>query len=190
MKGHVKFLKSASTPGDFPRGGVPEVAVMGRSNVGKSSLLNFIFQTKGLAKTSAEPGKTRLINFFDAETYLFVDLPGWGFAKASKTLRQDWGDLIDAYLRERQELKAVLFLLDIRRDPSQEDLEMIRWFQDSQLPIIFVITKADKANQSELATQLKRLTQIVGQEPVVTSSKAGKGREHLLKRLKEVVGYA
>lgn len=190
MSHRAKFLKSALTPADFPKGNLPEIALIGRSNAGKSSLINFMFQTKGLAKTSAEPGKTRLINFFDTGTHLFVDLPGWGFAKASKAMRQTWGELLEAYLSQRQPLCAILFLLDIRRYPSEDDLEMVAWFRQIGLPLIFVLTKADKVNQSTLHTQVKSLTELLGSEPVVTSAKAGRGREHLLKRLKEVAGYA
>lgn len=184
----AKFLKSCLSPHDFPKGGLPEIAVIGRSNVGKSSLLNFIFQTKGLAKTSAEPGKTRLINFFDTGTTLFADLPGWGFAKASKSLRKEWAGLIETYLMERDVLKAVLFLLDIRREPSDEDLEMAAWFKETGIPVVFVATKSDKVNQKELSAQTKRLKELIGEEPVITSVKKGEGREYLLKKIKELTG--
>lgn len=187
MKGSAKFLKSCGSPSDFPKLGLPEIAVIGRSNVGKSSLLNFIFQTKGLAKTSAEPGKTRLINYFEVGKILFADLPGWGYAKASKTIKYEWGTLIDSYLTDRKELKAALFLLDIRREPSKEDIEMAHWLQDSGLEVVYVITKADKVNQSELIHQVRMLSELFGKEPVVTSSKEGKGREHLLKTIKEAL---
>lgn len=183
----VKFLKSCSLPSHFPHEGAPEIAVIGRSNAGKSSLLNFIFQTKGLAKTSSSPGKTRLINFFDAETVLFADLPGWGYAKASKSIQAEWGPLIDDYLTKRKPLIACLFLLDIRREPSPEDIEMAKWLEKSGLEIIYVITKSDKCNQSELIHQVRMITDAFGKEPVVTSAKEKKGREHLLKMIKEVL---
>lgn len=187
----AKFIKSCAASTDFPKEGKPEIAVIGRSNVGKSSLLNFLFQTKGLVKTSQEPGKTRLINFFEADDeVLFVDLPGWGFAKASKSLRADWGDLIGNYLSERKPLKAVLFLLDIRRDPSEEDIEMAVWLRDQGQKVIYVITKADKVNQSEGHAQIKKLSEFFGEEPVITSAKAGKGRNHLLKVIKGAILHA
>lgn len=180
----AKFIKSCSSPSDLPKEGLPEVAVVGRSNVGKSSLLNFIFQTKGLAKTSRKPGKTRLINFFESDGVFFVDLPGWGYAEASKTIREEWGDLVEGYLETREALKKVLFLLDIRRVPTEEDIELARWFEKQGLDVIYVITKADKVNQSEKVHQTRIFEKIFGKEPVITSSLKGTGREFLLKMIK------
>lgn len=168
---------------DLPKDGLPEVAVVGRSNVGKSSLLNFLFQTKGLAKTSAQPGKTRLINFFESGGVYFVDLPGWGYAKASKTLREEWGELVEHYLETRKTLVKVLFLLDIRREPNEEDIALAKWFEDRGLEVIYVVTKSDKANQSEKVRQARHFEAVFGKEPVITSSVKGSGREFLIKRI-------
>lgn len=184
----AKFIKSASATEHFPKAGLPEVAVVGRSNVGKSSLLNFLFQTKGLAKTSQQPGKTRLINFFESDDgILFVDLPGWGYAKASKSIRAEWGQLIEDYLGAREPLKAVLFLLDIRREPTQEDVDMAKWFESTGLTVIYVLTKSDKVNRNELQKQAKAIENAFGKEPVITSSAKGDGRLHLLKTIKDAL---
>lgn len=185
---NAKFLKSCSASSDFPRAGLPEVAVVGRSNVGKSSLLNFLFHTKGLAKTSASPGKTRLVNFFESDDgILFVDLPGWGYAKASKSIKSEWGTLINDYLAKREALKVVLFLLDIRRMPTPEDVDMADWFEDSGHKVIFVLTKSDKLNQSELLKQIKLIKDATGKDPVITSSTKGEGRTHLIKTIKDAL---
>src|SRR5574341_793916 len=119
------FVVSAAAPAQFPRDGLPEIAFAGRSNVGKSSLLNRLVGQRGLAITSKTPGRTRLINFFrvNGEAY-FVDLPGYGYAAAPKGLREAWGGLVEGYLRGRAQLRGVIFLLDIRHEPTQRDLEM------------------------------------------------------------------
>ena len=181
----AKFVKSCASAHEFPKGGHDEIAFIGRSNAGKSSLLNFILEAKGLAKTSSTPGKTKLINFFEAEGKLFVDLPGWGFARASKAEREAWATLIDIYLSERKALKAVLLLLDIRRELSEEDKEMAAWLGGKGYKVIFVATKADKLNASELHAQSRKLADILGQEPIVTSVKTGFGKAHLHKALRE-----
>lgn len=181
----AQFVKSCSSLSDLPKDGFDEIAVVGRSNVGKSSLLNFIFHSKDLVKTSAKPGKTRLLNFFLAEGLYFVDLPGWGYAKVSKTLRESWGDVAERYLETRENLKKVLFLLDIRRDPTEEDIAIGEWFKEKGLDVVYVLTKADKVNQSDTVKKTRLVQEIFGVEPVVTSAVKGKGREHLLKRIKE-----
>ena len=129
---------------------LPEVAVAGRSNVGKSSLLNHLFGVKGLVKTSATPGKTQALNFFNVnDQVVFVDLPGYGFANVPMSTRKKWGPMVQGYLNNRPQLALVFFLFDIRRVPNEEDKEFLEWAARSGKAVILVLTKVDKANQSE-----------------------------------------
>ena len=148
------FIKSAAKPKDYPPPGLPEVAFAGRSNVGKSSLINVLAGRKGLVRTSSTPGRTQLINFFDINSILtLVDLPGYGYAKAPPELRKQWGPMIDAYLASRESLKAVVLILDIRREPTDGDLQMLHWLEMYNIPPIIVLTKCDKLSKNELAKQ-------------------------------------
>lgn len=148
------FIKSAAKPKDYPPPGLPEVAFVGRSNVGKSSLINVLAGRKGLVRTSSTPGRTQLINFFDINSILtLVDLPGYGYAKAPPALRKQWGPMIENYLSSRESLKAVVLILDIRRIPSDGDLQMLRWLEMYNIPPIIVLTKCDKLSKNEQAKQ-------------------------------------
>jgi GTP-binding protein len=148
------FIKSAAKPKDYPPPGLPEVAFVGRSNVGKSSLINVLAGRKGLVRTSSTPGRTQLINFFDINSILtLVDLPGYGYAKAPSELRKQWGPMIEAYLASRESLKAVVLILDIRREPSDGDLQMLRWLEMYNIPPIIVLTKCDKLSKNEFTKQ-------------------------------------
>ena len=136
-----------------PKGGIlPEIALVGRSNVGKSSLINHLFNQKKLARTSSTPGKTRLLNFFSIQDrFLLVDLPGYGFAKAPKREIETWSRAIDCYFKERASLKLIFLLIDCRRDFSKEDQTIINWAEHKNIPILLVFTKTDKLSQSEKA---------------------------------------
>jgi GTP-binding protein len=148
------FIKSAAKPKDYPPPGLPEVAFVGRSNVGKSSLINVLAGRKGLVRTSSTPGRTQLINFFDINSILtLVDLPGYGYAKAPPELRKQWGPMIETYLASRESLKAVVLILDIRREPSDGDMQMLRWLDKYSIPPIIVLTKCDKLSKNEFAKQ-------------------------------------
>ena len=148
------FIKSAVKPKDFPPTELPEVAFVGRSNVGKSSLINVLANRKALVRTSSTPGRTQLINFFDINGILtLVDLPGYGYAKAPPELRKQWGPMIETYLAQRDNLRAVVLILDIRRTPSDGDLDMLGWLERYNIPAIFVLTKCDKLSKSERAKQ-------------------------------------
>jgi GTP-binding protein len=150
----AEFIKSAAKPKDYPPPGLPEVAFVGRSNVGKSSLINVLAGRKGLVRTSSTPGRTQLINFFDINGILtLVDLPGYGYAKAPPELRKQWGPMMEAYLSAREPLKAVVLILDIRRVPSDGDLQMLRWLEMYNIPPIIVLTKCDKLSKNEQAKQ-------------------------------------
>ena len=158
----AEFVVSAAAPAQFPRDGLPEIAFAGRSNVGKSSLLNRLVGRKGLAATSKTPGRTRLINFFriDGEAY-FVDLPGYGYAAAPKGLRETWGGLVEGYLRGRPELHGVIFLLDIRHEPTGRDLEMRGLLDEARLPWIPVLTKVDKVGRGERGRLIARIARAL-----------------------------
>lgn len=134
-----------------------EIAVAGRSNVGKSSLLNHLFKSKDLVKTSQRPGKTQLLNFFEVDKVaLFCDLPGYGYAKVSEDTKDLWQNMIDPYIERRESLKLVLLLLDIRREPSEQDIQFFEWVKYHNKPLILVFTKVDKVTKNEHATQIKK----------------------------------
>jgi GTP-binding protein len=154
-----EFIISAAAKHQYVEGDLPEVAFVGRSNVGKSSIINAITNRRHLAKTSSTPGKTRLVNFFliNKDQFYIVDLPGYGYAKVSKTERQSWGKSIEQYLVGRTQLKKVILLVDCRHDPSSDDLLMLDWIRHYGYRIIVVATKADKLNRNELNKSLKNL---------------------------------
>lgn len=142
----------------FPTTGLPEVAFAGKSNVGKSSLINGLINRKALARTSGQPGKTRTINYYNVENLLyFVDLPGYGYAKAAKTSREEWGKMIEYYLKKRQELKMVVLLVDIRHEPSENDQLMANWIRGNGFEPIVIATKADKIKRSQLQKHLSMI---------------------------------
>lgn len=159
------FIKSAVKPKDFPPAVLPEVAFVGRSNVGKSSLINVLAGRKALVRTSSTPGRTQLINFFDLNGVLtLVDLPGYGYAKAPPELRRQWGPMIQTYLAQRENLKAVVLILDIRRIPSDDDLAMLGWLERYGIPPIVVLTKCDKLSKNERARQAARIAADISRE--------------------------
>ena len=140
---------SAGLPGQFPGDAIPQVAFSGRSNVGKSSLINKIFNRKALARVSAVPGKTATINFYGLENVYFVDLPGYGYAKVAKSEKQRWGELIEGYLNDDRELALVFQLVDFRHPPTADDVMMINFLIDSGIPFVVVLTKADKLSKRQ-----------------------------------------
>ena len=154
----AEFVKSAILPDQFPRDGRPEIAFAGRSNVGKSTLFNALLNKKNLAKTSKRPGKTQMINFFDVNgTVYFVDLPGYGFAKVSKDLREEWGRAITDYLATRNTLRIVAHLIDIRHKPSENDHELLNLLEEAKVPTVLVATKVDKLGATERRRYFEQL---------------------------------
>jgi GTP-binding protein len=152
------FVKSVMRTEECPRDGRPEIAFVGRSNVGKSSLLNTLLNRKGLAKTSRTPGKTQTINFFDVNGRLyFVDLPGYGYAKVPKGVKEQWSRVMAAYLRGRDPLRLVVQLLDARHTPSEGDHEMLELLRRARVPVLLVATKIDKLNRNERVRNLKAI---------------------------------
>ena len=154
----------------YPQDALPEVAFAGRSNVGKSSLLNTLTNRRNLARVSGSPGKTRTINFFQInDAFRIVDLPGYGYAKLSKSATEHWGDMIEGYLSSRENLRCVILLVDIRHQPSAQDVQMYQWLQHYDLSGVVVATKADKISRNQLRTQMNmiRRTLSMGEEDVV-----------------------
>ena len=175
------FVRSYPDPADLPENGLPQVVFLGRSNAGKSTLINSITKTKDLAKTSSTPGKTKLINVFDVlGLFHLVDLPGYGFAKVSKREHQELYALIDGYLSHAPLLKLAILILDSRIGPTKDDHEMIRYLQGLQIPFVLVANKADKLSRSELTQALASLRAEFGDMSVIPhSSVTGLGRGEL-----------
>jgi len=183
----AEFVVSNTDPGQCPVSDKPEFAFIGRSNVGKSSLINMLLGMKNLAKTSAEPGKTRLINHFivNNEWYL-VDLPGYGYAKVLRSSREKWIKFIRKYILERENLYCVLVLLDIRLEPQQNDLDFMNWLGENEIPFAMVFTKADKLSR----TQIEKNVSVYREEMLksweelpplfITSAENSTGKDELL----------
>jgi GTP-binding protein len=189
------FIKSAVRPSQFPPPDRAEIAFAGKSNVGKSSLINRLVNSPKLARTSSRPGRTRAINFFNAGKDLcLTDLPGYGYAEAPLKLRRNWKLLIETYLKKRHNLKAVVVIIDIRRNMGQGDLELLHWLKTYEIDAIVVLTKADKVSKGKAKYSLNVISSQLMQEgfgqPISFSAKTGQGRQELWKAIKERVGSA
>lgn len=161
----ASFVTSSPSLASCPSSEWPEIAFAGRSNVGKSSLINTLINRKGLVRTSSTPGRTQMLNFFAVNASLhFVDLPGYGFARAPRAVREKWQPMIRGYLGGRPQLRAVVWLLDARREPSDEDLQFLDWLEEAERPTIPVVTKVDKLSRNELARQLAAISRATGLE--------------------------
>ena len=185
----AEFLTGAVSPKQYPGGGLPEVAFAGRSNVGKSSLINSLLNRRKLVKTSATPGKTQMINFFEVNgRWIFADLPGYGFARVPEEVRRGWQRMIETYLTRRENLRCVVMILDIRREPTELDIQMQDWLESRHLDYLLVATKADKLKQGERSRQLRRLAEAFGRggaiRPIAYSSRENIGRQALWSALK------
>lgn len=183
---NAEFIKSAAKPEQFPQIKLPEVAFSGRSNVGKSSLINSIILRKNFALVSSTPGKTKLINFFNVENkWTFADLPGFGFAAVSKDQRDIWKKLNFNYLEKRDNLKLICALVDSRHDPTDTDLALIEWYENNNKKFLIILTKADKIGVKLLEERKLQLETLVSQcnnalEVLPYSAKTNQGRDELL----------
>ena len=178
----AKFIASYGKASQIPPSTCPEVSFVGRSNVGKSSIMNKIFNRRNLVKVSSTPGKTANVNFFEADGVHFVDLPGYGFAQRSKAERDRWAQLIGDYFELDRSFNLVVSLVDIRPDPSKLDHQMIEFLQEGEYPFIVALTKADKLSRNQQAKQvaaIKRQLNVPADEIIVTSSETGLGIDKL-----------
>lgn len=184
----ARFVGSFPSLEFIPRDRRPEVAIAGRSNVGKSSLLNKLVGRRKLAKVSQTPGKTRALNYFvvDDRFYL-VDLPGYGYAKVSKKMKEAWGELIESYLTRSESLIGLVLLLDARREPTPEDLQLLAWLEARQLPAMLVLTKADKLSRNQLNQKLALAERELGLPAIASSIKTGQGKRELARAVMELV---
>ena len=189
----VEFLKSAEGPLDYPPADRPEIAFAGRSNVGKSSLLNTLVERKKLARVSKQPGRTQLINFFDlnnGEMYL-VDLPGYGYASVSKKKKSDWGPMIETYLDRRPNLMGLVCLMDIRRGAEEDDMQLIEAAPHFGIQPILVFTKADKLSKQKRGNRRREIAENFGVSPdeiILFSTKERLGKRALWRRIEQLTG--
>jgi GTP-binding protein len=179
----AEFITSATRPSQYPPVNFPEIAFAGKSNVGKSSLINVLVNRKRLVKTSTTPGRTQLINFFDINgSMTFVDLPGYGYAKVPASIKKSWKPMIETYLSERSTLKAVVLIMDIRRTPDEKDLYLINWLGHYQIPTITILTKTDKLKTAQQARQLTLVSATTGiprDKFILFSAKTRNGKERI-----------
>lgn len=188
----AEFVTSAVKPAHYPSPDFSEVAFAGRSNVGKSSLINTLVRRKHLVKTSSTPGRTQLINFFLINGDLsLVDLPGYGYAKVPQAVKKQWGPMVETYLSQRPCLKAVVLLMDIRRTPRAEESQFMEWLHHYGIPFILVLTKTDKLSKTKIRKQLALNAKTLGiaeQELILFSTKTRLGMEAVWQRIEEIVG--
>ncbi|AJH80038.1 MULTISPECIES: ribosome biogenesis GTP-binding protein YihA/YsxC [Heyndrickxia] len=186
----AELVISAVRQEQYPEGHLPEIALAGRSNVGKSSFINKMINRKALARTSSKPGKTQTLNFYKIENKLyFVDVPGYGFAKVSKKEREKWGQMIEAYMTSRKQLKTVVLIVDVRHPPTNDDCLMYNFLKYYKIPCIIVATKADKIPKGKWASHLKTAKETLNLEKedeiILFSSETGEGKDKVWASLME-----
>jgi len=189
---NARFEKGAVKPEQYPDNDIPEITFVGRSNVGKSSLINALLNRKNLARVASKPGKTREINFYNVDDAVyFVDLPGYGYAKVSKDVKNEWADSIETYLNRSRKLKLVIMVVDIRHSPTEDDKLMASWLVSSELPYIVVATKADKIPKTKLKERLLDISNSLNlgdDTPLIAfSSETKVGREEIMNLITSVL---
>ena len=189
---NAEFITSVASADKFYKTNKPIIAVAGKSNVGKSSLINMLANRKKLAKTSVTPGRTRLINYFDFDEFVLADLPGYGYAKVSKTEKEKWGDLLEKFL-QTQKINLLISLVDIRHEPTKDDIMMINYLYHYRIPFVFVATKADKLGKTKIKPRMKEIATAlkVGIGDVTaTSSETGFGKEQVLSLIEQAISIS
>ena len=188
---NFKFVKSASKPNEFIVDELPQVAIVGRSNVGKSSLINMLANNKKMAKTSSTPGRTRLVNYFDIDGKVYlVDLPGYGFAQASKSIKKEWDRVLDDYFNNTHNLKLVLLLIDCRHLPSELDVMMLNYLVELNIPYQIVLTKADKLSKSQLVKNINDISNSIRHNKnmfISTSADKKQGAEQIALAIEKAI---
>ena len=183
----AKFITSATKPYQYTTADLSEIAFAGRCNVGKSSLINTLVNHKHLVKTSSTPGRTQLINFFNINDAMgFVDLPGYGYAKVPVSVRKKWGPMIETFLSQRESLKGIVVIMDVRRTPGTEEIDLLRWLAYYNIASILVITKADKLSRNKQTKQVNTIIQALGvakDEIILFSAKTRLGKDAVWKAI-------
>ena len=185
----AEFLKSAFKEDDWPKDSKPEIAFLGRSNVGKSSLINSLLSVHGLARTSSTPGRTQSLNFFDIDDqYRFVDFPGFGYARVPKEIKSSWGEMATSFLAKRRQLVLSIHLVDSRHEPTKQDLQLHDWLEESDKPRLVVATKSDKLSNNELRKNLGDIARLLNVDSVLAySAKSGRGRDELWRAIRSAI---
>ena len=187
---NATFITSASRAEQFITPDKPMIAVCGKSNVGKSSLINMLANRKKLAKTSSEPGRTRLVNYFDFGEFILADLPGYGFARVSKTEKEKWAKTLDAFFKKKEQIAHIFMLVDARHDPTADDRQMLEFLHYHILPFSVVMTKADKLSRMKIKEHKKAIASnlYLGEGNLLaTSSETGLGKAELLEKIRRVI---
>src|ERR1051325_4137524 len=185
----AEFLKSAFKEADWPRDAKPEIAFLGRSNVGKSSLINSLLSVHGLARTSSTPGRTQALNFFEINNqFRFVDFPGYGYARVPREIKSSWDEMATTFLAKRRQLVLSIHIVDSRHEPTKQDLQLHEWLEGSNKPQLTVATKSDKLSNNELRKNLGHIARVLNDDSVMAySAKSGRGREELWRAIKSAI---
>src|SRR5215203_4339525 len=188
----AEFIKSAFQETDWPRDFKPEIAFLGRSNVGKSSLINSLLSVRGLARTSSTPGRTQSLNFFSIDDKLrFVDFPGFGYARVPREIKSSWGEMATSFLAKRRQLVLSIHIVDSRHEPTKQDLQLHEWLEVSNKPRLIVATKSDKLSNNELRKNLEHIARVLNDDSVLAySAKSGRGREELWRAIRSAIESA
>ncbi len=187
----AEFVTSAVKPSQYPPAVLPEIAFAGRSNVGKSSLINTLVNRKRLVKTSSTPGRTQLINFFNInEEFSFVDIPGYGYAKVPASVKKKWGPMIETYITTRKTLKGVVLIMDLRRTPGPEEMNMLDWLNHHGIPSVPVLTKSDKLSKTKQKKQLAEIANTLSADKnnlILFSAKSRQGKDEVWDAVKKLI---
>ena len=191
IRGPVKaeFLKSAFSEADWPPDSKPEIAFLGRSNVGKSSLINSLLSVHKLARTSSTPGRTQSLNFFTInDRFRFVDFPGFGYARVPGKIKSSWGEMVTSFLAKRSRLMLSIHLVDSRHEPTKQDLQLHEWLEEHDKPRLIVATKSDKLSNNELKKNLEHIARVLNDDSVMAySAKSGRGRNELWRAIESAI---